>query len=188
MALAHCILGKFLGVGCHCFPPCVGMSPKYSSVATVANFMHSLQGIKRTHYMCTCVATKSFVTFSWYQCRSSLQKVFMQKNGLSVSHSLLEHVNESYLYCTIFIDQFRWNSLWDLYIILVKIYECHENWHREGHTLPVCIHEITFGNNEYNESLGKVFVLLHRVHHLQVIHPIVFLANKSDSVMCEHNC
>ena len=21
MALAHCILGKFLGVGCHCFPP-----------------------------------------------------------------------------------------------------------------------------------------------------------------------
>ena len=21
MALAHCILGRFLGVGCHCFPP-----------------------------------------------------------------------------------------------------------------------------------------------------------------------
>ena len=21
MALAHCILGKFLGLGCHCFPP-----------------------------------------------------------------------------------------------------------------------------------------------------------------------
>jgi hypothetical protein len=21
MALAHCILGKFFGVGCHCFPP-----------------------------------------------------------------------------------------------------------------------------------------------------------------------
>ena len=21
MALAHCILGSFLGVGCHCFPP-----------------------------------------------------------------------------------------------------------------------------------------------------------------------
>ena len=21
MALAHCILGNFLGVGCHCFPP-----------------------------------------------------------------------------------------------------------------------------------------------------------------------
>ena len=21
MVLAHCILGKFLGVGCHCFPP-----------------------------------------------------------------------------------------------------------------------------------------------------------------------
>ena len=21
MALAHCIMGKFLGVGCHCFPP-----------------------------------------------------------------------------------------------------------------------------------------------------------------------
>jgi len=21
MALAHCILGKFLGVGCHCYPP-----------------------------------------------------------------------------------------------------------------------------------------------------------------------
>ena len=21
MALAHCVLGKFLGVGCHCFPP-----------------------------------------------------------------------------------------------------------------------------------------------------------------------
>jgi len=21
MALAHCILGKFLGIGCHCFPP-----------------------------------------------------------------------------------------------------------------------------------------------------------------------
>ena len=21
MALAHCNLGKFLGVGCHCFPP-----------------------------------------------------------------------------------------------------------------------------------------------------------------------
>jgi len=32
------------------------------------------------------------------------------------------------------------------------------------------------------------FLLLHRVHHLQVIHPIVFLANKRDSVMCEHNC
>jgi hypothetical protein len=25
MALAHCILGKFLGVGCHCFPPPLGV-------------------------------------------------------------------------------------------------------------------------------------------------------------------
>jgi len=23
MALAHCILGKFLGVVCHCFPPSI---------------------------------------------------------------------------------------------------------------------------------------------------------------------
>ena len=26
MALAHCILGKFLGVGCHCFPPPLDVS------------------------------------------------------------------------------------------------------------------------------------------------------------------
>jgi hypothetical protein len=26
MALAHCILGKFLGVGCHCFPPRLDVS------------------------------------------------------------------------------------------------------------------------------------------------------------------
>jgi len=41
-------------------------------------------------------------------------------------------------------------------MILLKVHELHENWHREGHTFPVCIHEITFGNNEYNECLGKV--------------------------------
>jgi len=26
MALAHCILGRFLGVGCHCFPPPLDVS------------------------------------------------------------------------------------------------------------------------------------------------------------------
>lgn len=115
-------------------------------------------------------------------------KSFHAKNFPSVDLCLLEHVNKSYLYCTIFIDQFRWNSLWDLHIILLKIHELHANLHREGRTLPVCILEITFGNNEYNECCGKVFVLLHRVHHLEVIYPIVFLANKRDTVMCEHNC
>jgi hypothetical protein len=30
MALAHCILGKFLGVGCHCFPPPLDV-PTFSS-------------------------------------------------------------------------------------------------------------------------------------------------------------
>ena len=27
MALAHCILGSFLGVGCHCFPPPLDVPP-----------------------------------------------------------------------------------------------------------------------------------------------------------------
>jgi len=30
MALAHCILGKFLGVGCHCFPPPIDV-PTFSA-------------------------------------------------------------------------------------------------------------------------------------------------------------
>ena len=30
MALAHCILGKFLGVVCHCFPPPLGV-PTFSA-------------------------------------------------------------------------------------------------------------------------------------------------------------
>jgi hypothetical protein len=30
MALAHCILGKFLGVGCHCFPPSLDV-PTFSA-------------------------------------------------------------------------------------------------------------------------------------------------------------
>jgi hypothetical protein len=30
MALAHCILGKFLGVGCHCFPPSLDL-PTFSA-------------------------------------------------------------------------------------------------------------------------------------------------------------
>jgi len=30
MALTHCILGKFLGVGCHCFPPPLDV-PTYSA-------------------------------------------------------------------------------------------------------------------------------------------------------------
>ena len=30
MALPHCILGKFLGVGCHCFPPPLGV-PTFSA-------------------------------------------------------------------------------------------------------------------------------------------------------------
>jgi hypothetical protein len=34
MALAHCILGKFLGVGCHCFPPPLDV-PTFS-----ARFLH----------------------------------------------------------------------------------------------------------------------------------------------------
>jgi hypothetical protein len=72
--------------------------------------------------------------------------------------------------------------------MLLQVDELHENWHREGQTLPVGIHEITFGNNENNECLGNVFILLHRVHLLQVMHPIVYLANKRDSLMCEHNC
>jgi hypothetical protein len=29
MALAHCILGKFLGVGCHCFPPVYVITKEY---------------------------------------------------------------------------------------------------------------------------------------------------------------
>jgi hypothetical protein len=37
----------------------------------------------------------------------------------------------------------------------LKIHELDENWHREGHTLPVCIHEMAFGNNEYNNALVK---------------------------------
>ena len=32
MALVRCILGKFLGVACHCFPPClIYMNTKYQS-------------------------------------------------------------------------------------------------------------------------------------------------------------
>ena len=30
MALAHCILGSFLGVGCHCFPPSLDV-PTFAS-------------------------------------------------------------------------------------------------------------------------------------------------------------
>ena len=30
MALAHCILGSFLGVGCHCFPPSLDI-PTFTS-------------------------------------------------------------------------------------------------------------------------------------------------------------
>ena len=30
MALAHCILGSFLGVGCHCFPPLLDV-PAFAS-------------------------------------------------------------------------------------------------------------------------------------------------------------
>ena len=30
MALAHCILGSFLGVGCHCFPPSLDI-PTFAS-------------------------------------------------------------------------------------------------------------------------------------------------------------
>jgi len=30
MALAHCILGKFLGLGCHCFPPSLDV-PTFSA-------------------------------------------------------------------------------------------------------------------------------------------------------------
>jgi hypothetical protein len=38
MALAHCILGKFLGVGCHCFPPCFTLqSKKKESIPFIFN-------------------------------------------------------------------------------------------------------------------------------------------------------
>jgi hypothetical protein len=37
MALAHCILGKFLGVGCHCFPPPLD---KFLSVVCHCFFPH----------------------------------------------------------------------------------------------------------------------------------------------------
>ena len=40
MALAHCNLGKFLGVGCHCFPPkasyiCIEINNWYEAVLPV---------------------------------------------------------------------------------------------------------------------------------------------------------
>ena len=36
MALAHCILGKFLGVVCHCFPPTVVIHTNYLTMISVA--------------------------------------------------------------------------------------------------------------------------------------------------------
>jgi len=42
MALAHCILGKFLGVGCHCFPPPLDVPTFYARCLHVQRRERSL--------------------------------------------------------------------------------------------------------------------------------------------------
>jgi len=44
MALAHCILGKFLGVVCHCFPPPLGVPTGASVRNDATNVQHGTDG------------------------------------------------------------------------------------------------------------------------------------------------
>jgi len=53
MALAHCILGKFLGVVCHCFPPVVILD---GLIKFVVNMGHQDRGTcTECHVACTSI-------------------------------------------------------------------------------------------------------------------------------------
>ena len=43
MALAHCILGSFLGVVCHCFPPPLDV-PTFASISERRNYGREMAG------------------------------------------------------------------------------------------------------------------------------------------------
>jgi hypothetical protein len=56
MALAHCILGSFLGVGCHCFPPPLDV-PTFASRCLNVNYSNetilSIFQYKLSQYLLT---------------------------------------------------------------------------------------------------------------------------------------
>lgn len=62
----------------------------------------------------------------------------LHENRLSDSHASLEHIN-TFLYLSTSLGEIWYRRV---YVNLLKIFECHENWHREGYTLPMGTHEI----------------------------------------------
>ena len=44
MALVHCIMGKFLGVACHCFPPAFPLLPPGASTSATTREILAVEG------------------------------------------------------------------------------------------------------------------------------------------------
>ena len=74
MALAHCILGRFLGVGCHCFPP-IPFIASFNFVTMILLF-HSVQLSQNNSHNCKNILNfrfgyvfNKFLRFCLHECR-----------------------------------------------------------------------------------------------------------------------